>query len=546
MFQITTKDVIYLILYAVPNTLFSFGILFIINNVISGTEGFLNDYMWMVFVAVVLYTYLLNIVFQKRLNEYSFSILYRNEKNVFDKILRTPLLTLENLGTQRFYTAVEDLRVFAFLPETITHTVNSLLMLFLCLGYMFTLSVSAALVIVALIVLLVVIYLIIINTMSKQVATLRQYNEDYYEYVEDVTNGFKELGISSIRRNNLMGKFLVPNRDKAEKLDFKINYIFLSINLISQYGLYLVIGVALFLLPSIGLLDRGDIISYVVVLLFISGPINNLINMQNIYTRFVVAHQRIKKFLEDFTADGKKALPAPVQVNEFTSLTFSDVQFSYASDTEDDSFALGPLNLDIRQGETLFIVGGNGSGKSTFIKLLTGLYTASGGQIQLNDQLQNASQEELQQLIAAVFTDNHLFSRNYEAYELENNPRYKELLKLMELDGVVKNDTEEAARRTYSKGQSKRMSLIYALLEDRPVLVLDEWAADQDPHFRKYFYEELLPDLKAQGKTIIAVTHDDAYFKHADRIIKFDYGQVIKDMRVEAELADASSIWYHN
>ncbi|MEO1626845.1 MAG: ABC transporter transmembrane domain-containing protein, partial [Bacteroidota bacterium] len=281
MFQITTKDVIYLILYAVPNTLFSFGILFIINNVISGTEGFLNDYMWMVFVAVVLYTYLLNIVFQKRLNEYSFSILYRNEKNVFDKILRTPLLTLENLGTQRFYTAVEDLRVFAFLPETITHTVNSLLMLFLCLGYMFTLSVPAALVIVALIVLLVVIYLIIINTMSKQVATLRQYNEDYYEYVEDVTNGFKELGISSIRRNNLMGKFLVPNRDKAEKLDFKINYIFLSINLISQYGLYLVIGVALFLLPSIGLLDRGDIISYVVVLLFISGPINNLINIQD-------------------------------------------------------------------------------------------------------------------------------------------------------------------------------------------------------------------------------------------------------------------------
>ena len=234
MFQISFKDVLYLILYAIPNTLFSFGILFIINNVISGHPEFLTDYMGMVFVAVVIYTYLLNIIFQKQLNKYSFSILYRNEKNIFDKILKTPLLTLEKLGSQRFFTAVEDLRIFAFLPETITHTVNSLLMLLLCMAYLFTLSVSSALVIVGLIVAIAGLYMIVIKTMSKQVARLRRLNEDYYEYVSDVTKGFKELGISSLRRSNLMKRFLVPNRDTAEGLDFKISYIFLSINLISN------------------------------------------------------------------------------------------------------------------------------------------------------------------------------------------------------------------------------------------------------------------------------------------------------------------------
>jgi putative ATP-binding cassette transporter len=113
----------------------------------------------------------------------------------------------------------------------------------------------------------------------------------------------------------------------------------------------------------------------------------------------------------------------------------------------------------------------------------------------------------------------------------------------MKLDGVVTNDSEEAARRGFSKGQSKRMSLIFALLEKRPIIVLDEWAADQDPHFRKYFYEELIPKLQEMGKTIIAVTHDDAYFHTANRIIKFDYGKVVRDVPVISRKELTESLW---
>jgi putative ATP-binding cassette transporter len=114
----------------------------------------------------------------------------------------------------------------------------------------------------------------------------------------------------------------------------------------------------------------------------------------------------------------------------------------------------------------------------------------------------------------------------------------------MELDKVIQDDKEDSARRPFSKGQGKRMSLIFALLEDKPILVLDEWAADQDPHFRKYFYENLLPKLKQEGKTIIAVTHDDAYFKYADRILKFDYGEIVKDFKVKGESLHTESLWH--
>lgn len=543
MLKLKFSQAIYLLLYAIPNTILSFGIIYIMNNVISGKEGFLTDYMGIVFVSVVIYTYLLNIIFQKRINKYSFEMLYENEKKIFDKILKAPLIALEKMGSQRFYTAIEDLRIFSSFPEVVTHTINSLLMVLLCMIYLFTLSTAAALVVIVLIILIAVFYLVVINTMSQKVGNLRKFNEHYYKYVDDVIKGFKGFKLSGLRRENLMNAHLSPNRESAKELDFKINYVFLSINLISQYGLYLVIGVILFLLPELGILKREDVISYVVIILFIAGPINNLINMQNVYTRLTVANARIKKFMSDFDTAPVTLEIKNVPVESFSSLEFNNLSFAYDSDTMEKPFALGPINTSIKRGETIFIIGGNGSGKSTFINILTGLYQPSEGEMILNEVSTNLS-TATQNLIAAVFTENHIFSHNYDNYSLEKNEEYQKLLKIMELDKVVLDDKEESARRSFSKGQSKRMSMILALLENKPILVLDEWAADQDPHFRKYFYEILLPKLKEEGKTIIAVTHDDAYFKHADRIIKFDYGQIVKDFKVDNNVLSTESLWY--
>jgi len=79
-----------------------------------------------------------------------------------------------------------------------------------------------------------------------------------------------------------------------------------------------------------------------------------------------------------------------------------------------------------------------------------------------------------------------------------------------------------------SQGQRKRLALLSALLEQRPVLVLDEWAADQDPAFRHHFYTQLVPALKAEGRTIVAISHDERYFDTADRILKVDGGRLVE------------------
>lgn len=545
MLKLGIKNVGYLLLYAVPNTVLSFGIVYIINNALAGNRDFLKDYMGIVFLSVIIYTYLLNVIFQKRLNQFAFKRLYENEKKVFLQILKAPLLKLEKLGSQRFFTAIEDLRTFSLLPYTVTHTVNSVLMLVLCLVYMFSLSTVSAFIVIGLIALVAGSYLVVMRSMTKQVFKLRKYNEHYYKHVDDVMKGFKELKLGFFRRENLMNKFLVPNRDDAMKLDFRINYVFLSINLISQYGLYFVVAVILFVLPESGLLAREDVIAYVVMILFMSGPINNIINLQQMYTRFSVANSRIKKFMKDFEVADEPVPFQPQPKSGFETLAFKDISFSYTAGTEEaqSSFALGPVNLDIHQGETIFIVGGNGSGKSTFINILTGLYKPTQGAMVLNGEETTDVQEKMQSFIAAVFTDNHIFSHNYDDYVLEHNERYRQLLETMQLNGVIEDDKEESARRKFSKGQGKRLSLIFALLENKPVLVLDEWAADQDPHFRKYFYEQLLPKLKSEGKTIIAVTHDDAYFHLADRILKFDYGTIVKDVRTTRGKEQLENIW---
>lgn len=534
MLKISFKNIVFLLLFALPNTILSFGILFIINNVISGNKDYDEPYLGWSFLIIIVFTYLLNIIFQKKLNRYAYYIIYENEKNIFKRILNTRLITLEKHGTQKFYTAIEDLRIFSTLPEVITHTINSLLMLLLCLVYMFSLSMYAGISILVLIILIAVVYFIVVTTMNGKVATLRKFNEHYYNYVNDVIKGFKNLKVNSTLSQNLLSKNLFPNRDQAKELDYNVNYIFLSINLISQYGLYLIIGAILFVLPKFNLLPKEDIVSYVVILLFITGPISNLINMQNIYTRFSVANKRINNFLKDFSEEKDEDNNQNLTNVDFQSLHFKNISFQYDNTSEEQSFALDKVNFNAQKGEVIFIVGGNGSGKSTFINILTGLYDHKDGEINLNNEKLN-SKKILQNLISPVFTDNYVFSHNYDNYQLENNSQYQSLLEMMEMQEVVGDTKEESARRNFSKGQSKRMSLILALLEEKPILVLDEWAADQDPHFRKYFYETLIPKFKKEGKTIIAVTHDDAYFKQADRIIKFDYGQIVSDVKINSD-----------
>jgi putative ATP-binding cassette transporter len=195
----------------------------------------------------------------------------------------------------------------------------------------------------------------------------------------------------------------------------------------------------------------------------------------------------------------------------FTRIELRDVSFHYVDQRSDAVFRVGPVNLVVEAGEVVFISGGNGSGKSTLLKVLTGLYPAHSGKILIDGVEVGIENRDLyRERFTAIFSDYHLFKRLYGVNDADPQ-EVARLLALFELTGKTDLVGGEFTTIDLSAGQRKRLALIVGILEQRPILVLDEWTADQDPQFRRKFYDELLPLLQQSGKTIVAVSHDDRH-----------------------------------
>jgi putative ATP-binding cassette transporter len=228
------------------------------------------------------------------------------------------------------------------------------------------------------------------------------------------------------------------------------------------------------------------------------------------------------------------AIP-PVTGTAFEQLELVEATHSYHRDSENKSFILGPIDLTIHRGELIFLVGGNGSGKTTLAKLLCGLYVPESGGVRLNKQIvSDETRDSYRQLFSVVFSDFHLFESllGFTAQGLDG--RAENYIRQLQLHHKVQVKDGALSTIELSQGQRKRLALLTAFLEDRPFYIFDEWAADQDPFFRDIFYLHLLPELKAKGKTVLVISHDDRYYSLGDRIIKLDYGKIEFDSVVTA------------
>jgi putative ATP-binding cassette transporter len=203
------------------------------------------------------------------------------------------------------------------------------------------------------------------------------------------------------------------------------------------------------------------------------------------------------------------------------------VTHTYRREADDEHFTLGPVDLSIRPGELVFIVGGNGSGKTTLAKVLLGIYAPEGGQILLDGEpVGDAERDRYRQHFSAVFSDFFLFEKlmGAEAGDLDQSAAH--YLEMLHLQHKVKVAGGRLSTTDLSQGQRKRLALLGAYLEDRPIYLFDEWAADQDPQFKEVFYLRLLPELKARGKTVLVISHDDQYYGVADRIVRVADGAI--------------------
>jgi putative ATP-binding cassette transporter len=264
------------------------------------------------------------------------------------------------------------------------------------------------------------------------------------------------------------------------------------------------------------------------VIVFSSGAVASVIRTLPMVARANLAVENLERLERELEEQHRVVQDAEVQDRSALTerLEARGITYAYRDPEGGIAFSLGPCDFEVKAGETVFIVGGNGSGKSTLIKLLTYLYEPAAGTIFWDGTpVTNANAEAYRGLFSVIFSDFHLFDRLY-GIETQDQSEVERLLETMRLGDRVAYRDGRFIKTELSTGQRKRLAMVVARLENRPVCIFDEWAADQDPEYRKYYYETLLPQLKAEGRTIIASTHDDRYFHVADKVIWMEEGRI--------------------
>jgi putative pyoverdin transport system ATP-binding/permease protein len=362
------------------------------------------------------------------------------------------------------------------------------------------------------------------RTPIRDFANVRSDLDELYRYIRNLIDGSKELQLNSKRGRGYIDQIITAQAKDIRRSWARAMIRFSVVMATGEIIYFLAIGVLLIVIPQLVSLPTGVLASSAITLLFMGTPINDALMALPSVGRATVALNRIDQ-LEHSLPASKPSAGGFLSSRGNLRLELSAIRHRYAGD-EDRQFTLGPLDLSIRSGEILFIVGGNGSGKSTLGMLILGLYRAEGGEIRLNgDLLTDHIRDEYRQQFAAVLSEFHLF----ETVSLEENKhleaRAKGYLKMLGMDEKVKIESGKFSTLELSTGQRKRLALVSAYIEDRPIYFFDEWAADQDPEFKRLFYRKVLPELKALGKAVIVITHDDAYFDCADRLVKLEEGK---------------------
>jgi putative pyoverdin transport system ATP-binding/permease protein len=339
-------------------------------------------------------------------------------------------------------------------------------------------------------------------------------------------DGFRELKQHRRRREAFLAEALGPAAGEVrDRMAAGLGFFAVAQGW-SQAAFFGFIGFLLFVMPSFRGADRAALSGLVLVVLYIMSPLDVILTWLPILGRARASMDKIRKVLPSLEADDAEA-DSPTDALPFReAIELDRASYAYPPEADGSRFSLGPVDLMLRPGEVVFLAGGNGSGKTTLVKLLSGLYAPTEGAVRVDGrEVGPADREAYRQLFSVVFADGYLF-RNLLGLDRDGlEKRARHGLDRLGLAGKVRVEGGSYSTTDLSQGQRRRLALLTALLEGRPVCVFDEWAANQDPTFKKAFYLELLPELKAAGKALLVISHDEDYYDAADRVFRLRDGR---------------------
>ena len=503
-----------------------------INNALNSEAGLTGNVV-AAFAGLCLLALCCSILSDMSSNRVGQYIIRRLRLELGEKVLSAPIAQIERYRSHRLIPVlthdIDTISDFAFVfaPLAISLTVT-----LGCLGYLAMLSWPMFLMMLVAIAIGCTAQFVAQNKGLKGFLEARDEEDNLQKHYRAIADGAKELRIHRPRRQRMFTQRIRESASLICRKQIESVNIFIVAKTFGSMLFFVVIGLALAMQAYWPDSNKAVMSGFVLVLLYMKGPLEQLIANLPIVSRAQIAFRRIAELSETFSSpEPHLLLDAPAKPAQAVhELELRDVRYAFPVVDGATRFALGPVNLKIRQGDIVFIVGENGCGKTTLIKLLLGLYEPQQGEIRLNSQAVTAqNRDDYRQLFTTIFADYYLFDDLVQGDgDLPADAaRYLERLEI-----AHKVSIRDGAFTTtdLSTGQRKRLALVNAWIEGRPVLVFDEWAADQDPTFRRIFYTELLPDLKRLGKTIIVISHDDRYFDVADQLVRMDSGKVRSDL----------------
>ena len=501
----------------------------------------LTQYFWLYTVAFALFLYAQWFAFERAIITIEDAI-YNVRIRLTRKIRQVELPFMEEQGSNSLYARFtqSDMLISQSIPQITGAAQMSVLLIFsfLYLSYIsflsFVISMAGILVSAAL-------FTVKTRRIKALLQEVKHKEVSYFKSISHLINGFKEVKINRKKGQAILQNIATESAE-VEKIKLEVGKQESRLWGHGRVLVYTLLPVLIFVIPSISDIHTDNIYKISSTMLFLTGPIAILINTMPILNRVNLSidelvsleaemDQVISKEFSRGNGDEQEEGCSDLIFSDFKEISMKNVSFSYPSDSGNSSgFSAGPFNETINKGELLFIIGGNGSGKSTYLKLLTGLYYPENSNLSVDSvAIDKTSYPAYRNLFSVIFTDFHLFDKFYGIENIDSG-KVNYWLQKMKMQDKVEYQNGGFTRTSLSTGQRKRLAFIAAILEDKPILVMDEFAADQDPQFRQYFYETLLPEIKAMGKTVIAVTNDDHYFHVADRLLKMEEGRMVKEV----------------
>jgi len=468
------------------------------------------------------------------------SIIHKIRVRLMDQIRHSELLSIEGIGRARIVASItSDTAVLTQASNMLAFTVQGAVLIVFVAIYVAFLSVAAIVTTIVIVSVAATIFHHKNRRLVEEKQRAAAWERRLFDRLTDFLDGFKEVRLNRTRSADLFDDAVDVSRTAAN-IKIKTQAETFKMIVTSQISMYVLLGAVVFVAPQFSdSLGGAALTKTTTALMFIVGACFGLVQSIPILLNANAAADRIVQ-LEAAMRATARVEPREIPIaKRFDKIEMHKIMFRYVDRFSETAFQIGPIDFVLRPGELIFITGGNGSGKSTFLRVLSGLYPPDSGEIILDGKhIDDHTRDEYRALMSAIFFDYHLFRRLYGIPNAEPG-EVDRLLKLFRLADKTGLTDGEFRTLELSGGQRRRLALIVSLLEKRPILLLDEWTAEQDPEFRRKFYDELLPDLMNAGATVVVITHDDRYLDELNlpaRRIRMDEGRIVEQRTIKSTI----------